>query len=159
MKNFLKVIALFLLITATAQAQSEQERQELERQMARFELFTGYAPVRLLVEDLPENAAEIGLTRQAITTTVRSRLRGARIYNSEIRYPYLYVNVNVVGRAHSISLELNQVVFSPAAELSGSVTTWNVGMTGTHGGPGSSYILQGVGQVTDLFIDEYLAVN
>ena len=94
------VFGVFILSCANAQAQEFSIQDELER----FQLYTACAPVRILVESLPSAAADIDLTRENITTTVRSRLRGARIYISEQQTPYLYVNINVVGAPLAILL-------------------------------------------------------
>lgn len=123
-----------------------------------FELLTGCEPMILVVEELPQDAAQIGLTKRSITTLVRSRLRAARIYDSDQQPRYLYVNVNVAGQGLSIDVHFNKWLCDPVTELCGTATTWNAGNTGTHG-RNYQYILQGISRHTDRFIDEYLAVN
>lgn len=118
--------------------------------------------VKLLVESMNKDAKPIGLTREAVITTVRSRLRGARIYDADA-VPYLYVNVNVAGKAFNISVRFNQRFFKPGVDgeptsLDGYATGWDTAVAGTHGSD-SGYILQSVGEKTDRFIDEYLRVN
>ena len=124
--------------------------------------------VRLIVESLNEDATEISLTEESIETTVRSRLRSARIYDDE-SLPYIYVNVNVVGQAFHIGISLNQLLLKPPIMdlkteqevYPASVfpaTTWNIGGSGTHGSD-AGYILQAIAQYTDKFIDEYFRVN
>ena len=54
---------------------SVQAQDQVEQQIARFKLYTGSAPARILVENLSPDAAVIGLTRDGILITVRSRLR------------------------------------------------------------------------------------
>ena len=150
------IIGAFMLATTSVQAQDS--RAELEREISRFQLYTACSPVYLLVEGLPPDAAEIGLTEDAISTTIRSRLRAARIYTAEMEGLRLYVNVNVVGPAFSYGLELDRVLLDSEHGTRGLATTWDRGGVGTHGkDPG--YILQSLGQVIDIFIDEYLAVN
>lgn len=143
------IVGAFILASANVQAQDYHDEHD------RFRLYAGCAPVGLLVEGLGPPATDIGLTRNAILTTVRSRLRGARIYSSEqYHVPYLYVNINVLGRAFSIKINLNKYVSDLETELIYPATTWTIGGTGTHGqDPG--YILQGLGQ----YMDQYLAVN
>ena len=53
--------------------------------------------MNLVIEGLPAGGAAIGLTNEAVTAAVRSRLRAARLYEAgEDPYlPYLYVQVNV----------------------------------------------------------------
>ena len=112
-----------------------------------------------MIEGLPPDASDIGLTKKDIATTVRSRLRGARIYTSEPNYvPYLYVNVNVLGNAFDINVTLNKFVSDLETDLIYPASTWKAGGIGTHG-KDSGYILQEIGQYMDRFIDEYLAIN
>ena len=146
------VCGVLILFAAGAQAQSE-----VKQRVARFKLYTACAPLDLIVESLHPDAGEIRLTKSAITTTVRSRLRAARIYNAE-QTAYLYVNVNVAGRAYSINVSLNRWLTDPVHDTSGIATTWNSGSTGTHGG-NSGYILQVIGEHMDRFIDQYLEIN
>lgn len=123
----------------------------------RFKLWNSCGPMSLLVESLPEDATNIGLTKEAIVTSVRSRLRAARLYVSGVT-PYIYVNVNVVGRAFGIGIGYNKWVFDPASNEEGMATVWTIGSTGTHG-RNSNYIVSSVSQHIDKFIDEYFRVN
>ena len=144
------ILLVFMLACATVQAQNSE--------FNRFRLYSACSPVHLLVESLSKDATDIGLTKEDIITTVRSRLRGARIYTSEQKFPQLYVNVGVAGRAFSFSVELAKFVSDLETDLIYPATTWQTGGGGTHGNdPG--YILQGIGQYIDRFIDEYLAIN
>ena len=150
------IIGTFLLATVSVQA---QDFAVTEDRLLRFELYTACAPVRLFVRSLPPPAADIGLTKQAITATVRSRLRGARIYTAEESgLPELDVGVNVLGLAFSISFQLHKAMLDLETDIIGTAVTWQNRGTGTHGRD-SGYILQGIGRYTDEFIDQYLAVN
>ncbi len=130
-----------------------------------FELFNACRPLRLVVEGLPERAAEIGLTKERIQTAAESRLRAARLY-TELFFDedwtspraYLYVNVNALGPAFSLDITYNKWVRDEEFDLSGRARTWHTGSLGTHGGD-AGYILQGVSEHVDLFIAEYLRVN
>ena len=73
-----------------------------------FQLWSACPPLDLIVEGLPEDAEEIGLTRERIQTAAESRLRAARLYDAEAGH-YLYVNVNVVGRAFSNRRRIQQI--------------------------------------------------
>ena len=158
MKLHIGLAAAVLLIATPASAETVDD-------FDRFQLWNNCEPVKLIVEDLPADAGKIGLRREDIQTAVRSRLRSARIFNPLAR-PYLYVHVNVVGRAFGIDVSLNRRVqiMEPfwekrgTAPLTGNATTWVVGGTGTHGGA-SSYLLSAVAQFIDKFVDEYLRVN
>ncbi len=127
----------------------------------RFQLWNNCAPVGLVVESLGSDAEKIGLTEERLQTTVGSRLRGARIYTDVLTRPfqsYLYLNVNIVGRAFGIGLMFNKTLMDMSLLSSGIATTWNIGGAGTHGGDGG-YVVQAVAEQTDRFINEYLRVN
>ena len=141
-----------LLVTSPAALASEVSHYD------RFRLWHGCLPTDLVVEDLPKNATDIGLTREAIAVAVRSRLRAARLYDADAASAYLYVNVNVVGPAYNIRFSYNKWLKDQVSGEEGFATTWNFGGAGTHG-KDSGYILSNVSQYADRFIDEYLRVN
>lgn len=134
--------------------------EESKNRIARFELFVDCLPMRLLVENLPADASKIGLTKEAIRAAAESRLRAARLYRSirSAPYHYLYINVNVVGRSHSIRLDFRKGVYDPLSGNRGLATTWNTGGAGTHGG-NANYIVSLVSQYMDEFLVEFLRVN
>ena len=123
----------------------------------RFELWNNCEPMQLVVENLRKDAFDIGLTEEAITIAVRSRLRAARLYDSSA-LSYLYVNVGVVGLAYSVFVEYNKLMMDVASGEEGLVSSWLRGSTGTHGRD-AGYILSAISRHTDEFIDEYLRVN
>ena len=123
----------------------------------RFKLWNDCLPMGLLIESLPKGASDIGLTKETLTTTVRSRLRAARLYNAS-GLEYLYLNVNVFGKAFNVDLGFRKVVKDVMSGELNHGTTWSTGSTGTHGrNPG--FIRSTVSEHTDEFIDEYLRVN
>ena len=144
------LLAAALLLSAPAWAEEVTDYD-------RFRLWNDCGPMTLVVENLPKDAADIGLTREAITTAVRSRLRAARLYKADA-LPYLYVNVNVVGRGFGIGVEYNKLLMDPVLREFGYATTWDIGSAGTLG-RNSNYILSYVSQHADKFIDDYLRVN
>ena len=105
-------------------------------------------------------AAAIGLTEGALQATAESRLRAARLDTEDATkagLAYLYVNVNVTGRAVGVSVQYNKFLtdeFGKAAPAS----TWHTGSTGTHGGD-ASYIVSNLSQHLDRFLAAYLRVN
>ena len=129
----------------------------VDRQIDCFELFNGCEPIDLLVENLSESAAEIGLTEERIQTLAESRLRAARLYDAD-GGTHLYINVTVGGRAFSYGLDYKKRLHDPATGFSLRATTWNVGGVGTHGGD-AGYITQIVSEDLDRFVLEYLRVN
>lgn len=132
----------------------------IDDSIKRFQLFADCRPMRLLVERLPDGASKIGLTKEAIQAAVESRLRSARLYRSMPGSPfhYLYVNVNVFGRAFSIGLEFRKRVRDILSGDTGRAATWNAGATGTHGGS-ANYIVSHVSRFMDRFLVEFLRVN
>ena len=124
----------------------------------RFKLWNNCQKMRLVVESLHKDAADIGLTDETLTITVRSRLRAAHIYDASEWSSYLYVNVNVADLAFNIIVEYNKLMMDIASGEKGLTSSWWTGSTGMHGRD-AGYILSGVSQHTDKFIDEYLRVN
>ena len=148
-------LAVISLILSSDPVRGEEDR------LGRFQLWNNCHPVSLLVEGLSSDAGEIGLIKNRIQTTVESRLRGARIYkgDADAHTPtYLYAQVSVLGSAFSFTLEYNKVMTDPASLLTGFVTTWQKGATGTHSGD-AGYIIQLLSEQTDEFVNEYLRVN
>lgn len=130
---------------------------EVEKSIARFELFNSCLPMGIVVESLPTEAARIGLTTQSLRTALESRLRAARLYD-EIPYSYLYLNVNLVGAAFNISLEYNRRICH-SGDLCGHATTWSVSSVGTHGKGNAGFIRTAISEHMDSFLVEYLKVN
>ena len=128
-----------------------------EETYARFQLFANCEPMDLLVEGLPPAATEIGLNMEKIQAAVESRLRAARLYDSDADL-YLYVNVNVAGRAFHSSVEYYKAYFDSYSKSSNYASGWSKSITGTHGGEGGN-ILSTVSELIDLFLVNYLRVN
>ena len=123
----------------------------------RFELWNECRPMSLVVENLPDDAAAIGLTMEAIEVAVRSRLRSARLYSDDA-WAYLYDNVNVVSSGYGIGVKYYKSVMDIATKLERRAATWDRGSAGTHA-QDPNFILSSVVQHADAFIDEYLRVN
>lgn len=158
MRSFIFVGAL-LVWCAVAGAMPKGVEDENSARIDRFKLWNECAPIRLVVEGVDRNEIAMGLTEEVIITTVRSRLRAARLYTGEeqVSEPYLYVNINTVKSAFSISFSFEKVLFDPISRQTNYATTWREGADG-RGDAG--YILSaGVSRLTDTFIDEYLRVN
>ena len=156
----LPALVLALVLTSPASA------AEIVTEVDRFRLWNGCQPVDLVIEGLSDDARKIDLRKEDVGTTVRSRLRGARIYQ-EHRLPYLYVNAFVTETAFSVDVEFVRLVeallpfwYKPEGmdPLTGDATSWSSESAGTHGGR-SDYILSWIARHTDEFIDEYLRVN
>ena len=147
----------------------------------RFSLWSGCSPVLPIVFNSSKEAGKIGLRTEDIETVVRSRLRGARLYDSgppvsEPRWlgwkmrrgrygdPTLSVSIAVVGFAFDVevafrrSVKLHGTALEESGLLDAPATTWRSGSIGTHGRD-ASYVLSSVSLHMDKFIDEYLRVN
>ena len=125
-------------------------------------LYTACAPMNVFVEPLPsEESQKAGLTREAIMDAVESRLRSARLFASaekQVRHQYLRVNVNVLGYAFSVGVELRRFLEDLGYGFGGYAVVWDVGAIGTHSGDGQ-YILGSVTRYLDRFIVSYLRIN
>ena len=147
-----------LLTASTVQAQAMSDWD-------RFMLFNACRPMELVVEDLPSDAQAVGLTRERIHLAAESRLRSARLYTDsaeKANRAYLYININLVGRAHNIIVKYEKWVTDLATNSNGHATTWNTGSTGTHRqdtGFSSDFIIQGLSRHLDRFLAGYLRVN
>lgn len=135
----------------------------LETSAVDMGLYTACAPMTFVVENLrPEGTQETGLTREALENAVEARLRSARLFAPSEkldRSQYLYVAVNITGRAFSINVTLERYLDNLGYGIGGYATVWNMRGAGTHGGDGQ-YILGLVSQYyLDKFVANYLRVN
>ena len=123
----------------------------------RFRLFADCGPMGLVVEELNEDATKIGLTKESIQAAAESRLRSARLYNTN-GDPYLSIQVNVAGRGFSVRLEFRKWVSDPLSGEEAYAATWKNGATGI-AASGSGFILSTISQYLDRFLVEFLRVN
>ena len=72
----------------------------VEEKIARFKLFSNCTPISLLVEHLSSDALSIDLTEGRLRTVVESRLRSARLYDTD-RYSDTNLYLNVRGIMHT----------------------------------------------------------
>jgi hypothetical protein len=149
-----RTILLLLLISAPASAQLSPE-SGLET--------VNYKYVSVVIEGLPADAGSIGLTKDRVQTRVELRLRSAGLtlgHNSAKNKVYLYVNVNVSGGTFATSIEYKRLVdFTTGNRLYRLMaTTWEFNIVGTHGRD-AAYIMNGLDQYLDKFLNEYLKAN
>lgn len=139
----------------------------------------GLEGVEVLVEEVKAELEEYNLTAIQIQTDVEAKLREAEIKilskeeNEKIqplRRPYLYVKIKshklpwkrlVV--AYSIEIALKQLVTLPAQSKSSGkpffAPTWYKNIVGATVPKDFAEIREGVHQLTDKFIKDYLAAN
>ncbi len=153
----MKIVKLVVVALLTACTAASAESSTYEEMRKKFELFTNCKRLDILIERLPKDAIEIGLNRDRLRTAVESRLRSARLFDAE-SYEHLYVNVNVVGRAFNVEIELQKDLYDPLSGITLTAKTWGKGFTGTHG-QSPEYIRSAVAELIDIFLLEYLKVN
>ena len=162
------LVLLFLgfLISASVQAnQLTAEGEEfIDTYMRQFRFFNNCEPIGLRVA-IEGESSQLNITEKAITNTVESRLRSARIFTDSYN-EFLVVDVSIVGPAYNVyvafvkSLEdyrLSEHLSSPLPVV-GSAHTWQSGSTGVHAGQ-EGFILSQLSQIVDGFLVDYLKAN
>jgi len=154
---FLAAVLLIGTASPTVRADdSEESRVSLK----------GITAVHVLVEDLHDDAARIGLTKESIQTDVELKLimAGMHVVTREDWLklpgaPRLYVNVNVLPpQAASIEVELDQnVLLQRNGQLVISANTWN--LSGVLANPTSQGIRNQIKDRVDKFLSAWLSVN
>ena len=150
-------LAVALIAGCAGQTSAQTDGHE------RFQLFNECAPIDLLVEGLPDDAAGIDLTKQRIQTLAESRLRAARLYDAAARY-HLYVRVGVLvsnnrrGGAFSVEVSYRKLLYDSVSDEYGIAQTWESTAYGMHSRD-ADYILQAVSEHLDGFVLEYLRAN
>jgi len=126
--------------------------------------------VQVVIESLNDNAKEAGLSESLILAKVNLRLRQNGLipikWNSknvnQLSYlnqvSYLYVNISVFNNAFNIGVAFHRPVFYSNNQLVVIASTWRIGGTGTFGGD-TNFILNGLENYIDVFIDAYLSAN
>lgn len=149
----LGLLVLIAVATAPQVAAAQTEVTALDR----FRLFNDCRPLFLIVEDLSDDAVDIGLTRERLQFAVESRLRSARLYTST-PFPFLAVTVTVLGVTFNVTVKyFKQTVDVASGESSPSPTWWRHS-TGTHGRD-PEFIVSALSGYMDQFLTEFLRVN
>lgn len=157
-KKAITVIMLLVSILFGVEPAFAENDKKLAAELQRFEFFVNCQPVALLVEELPEDASKIPITRSDIIMAAESRLKSARIYSDVIRSPYLYINLNVVSEAFNLSVALRKNLYDPISQSWAVKTSWQIASTGTHG-RNLALLLGAIDQDLDAFIVNYFRVN
>ena len=155
----LTLIAAAMVVLATPAA------AEKVTDFDRFRLWTGCQPTGLAVQ-MSKDAKAIGLTKEAVETAVRTRLRAAHLYNPTKYVGLLFVNVNVVGhdvlrntaqkQPFNVAVNYYKLMKDVLSDVKMLAVAWDASSAGIGDSP---YILSAVSGNTDKFIDEYLRVN
>ena len=133
----------------------ERIKTMAESRLRAARLFSDVAALRKEIE-----REEVAMKMQGLSAAQIGSARGAAL-GAYVNGAYLYVRVNVVGGAFSHEVQFRKRLYDPVLGLSGTpgtATTWEAGVTGTHGGD-AGYILQSLSEHMDRFLLEYLRVN
>jgi hypothetical protein len=140
------------------------QAQDTERRRATLK---GISALSVLVEDLPNGAKVLGLTRESIQTDVELKLRlaGIRVVTDQEDLslpgmPSLSVVVNLTesAKSASIDIELHQNAFLERnGQLVVDVTTWGTG--GLAANPTAQDIRNYIKDHVDKFLNAWLSVN
>lgn len=71
-------------------------------------LFARCDKMTLVIEDLPKAVLALGLRRDTLRDSMESRLRSSGLLSPKPTSQYLYLNINGIGKAFSLSLELKR---------------------------------------------------
>ena len=135
------LVPLIILAIASSACANDEDEELLKgivealSAIERFHLWADCGPMSLQVEGLDENAAKIGLSKEATETAMRSRLRAADLYTDKfwislsggtrVVRPSLYLEVTVVGPAFSVSLQYRKFLRDVYhSGLQASARTW-----------------------------------
>ena len=126
----------------------------------RFRLFNNCEPMGLVVAvpDDDEDVKKFGLAEERVQFAVESRLRGARLFSSDLGSSALEVDVSVAGGAFKISMFYNKLLLDSVSGENNFAATWIRWVFGTHGQK-PNYIISSLPELIDEFIAEYLRVN
>ena len=120
----------------------------------RFQLWNDCQPVKL---EIDYQSAWDQSRAEKVTTAVRSKLRAARIYDTDSPIS-LYIRDYTVGLTTSgVSFQYEKKLTDPASGESAWMITWSRHYEGALVGTG--FIMEWINQLTDEFLDEYLRVN
>ena len=175
LKVLVVALAAILLLGSARPTHAEMDEHVLDYLtqflLDRFNLGNVCEPVNLFVTGIDKETTARGLTQDTILTTVRSRLRAARLYQQhEITTSYLSVAVRTLpeSTAFSVAVQFYKTLSDPTMPApiremydgmlaQGHAVTWEKVVVGQT--QNASFILSRVSRLTDEFIDEYLRVN
>ncbi len=162
MKKILTALAM-LVISPLALADDEIGSFDI------FQLCTSMERIKLVVEETPSAAIEVGLTKERIENVAESRLRAARIYDPE-GADFLYIQTNAItptfvsgqkigdGQTIAISYQLgfNKFILDIDVTEFGFAETWSQGSILM---ADANFTVQAVSEAVDRFINAFLRVN
>ena len=163
MRELRSILFIILLGTFIAGAAKGEEVTALDR----FQLWNDCDPVKLGVGVFdPTSMSRMKLLNERIETTVRSRLRIARMYQEGIGPPMLFIQVTLLEAFYLVlgDVSFYKHVLEYRSNESAGAPTWRaggvVGFSLLNTLPSDNgAIVSAVTEKVDIFIDEYLRVN
>ena len=113
-----------------------------------FGLWTKCSQIDLYVH--VDDEATLGLTKEKVSTAVRSRLRAARLYD-ETAYFYLSVTTQFQGRSFIIAAKLYKFLVDAISGDGTLAPSWETSSFGTHGND-AGYVMSALSEHIDEFI-------
>ncbi|MCY4452126.1 MAG: hypothetical protein OXC01_09260 [Immundisolibacterales bacterium] len=159
-----RIVAVAMLAavgTAWAQDSGREIRDSLAEKLDVFNLCPVEERVDLFVDELPEHAANAGLTTKAVREAIESRLRGARLHDRSAG-PLLHARfaIGVPEEGHvpfySIEISFLRELFAERAGLFALAETWSTAGSGQ--GDADSFLAHLDGLVGE-FIAEHVRVR
>jgi hypothetical protein len=151
---------MFLIGIASISVQAEDS--ERTRKSLR-----GIGAISVLVEELPDNAKVLGLSKDTMQNDVefKHRSAGMRVVTNKEDLqlpgmPTLYVNINLTDgvKAANIEIELGQNVWLERnGQLATTTTTWSTGYLFAN--PTAQGIRNALKDRVDMFLNAWLSVN
>ncbi len=159
-KDCLRLSQIALLVAVlTTMFPASGVASDSDSSLERFQLFNECRPTNLFIT--LDDSEDTGLTKERIQIAAESRLRSARLYTTTLNLTSggLIVSVHVIKHAFHIRVLYSKILFDSLSGRSAPAITWSQRATGTYGRGAASFILQGVSELLDGFILEYLRVN
>ena len=159
-----------------ADASGTEEFWRRLEESQRVRLFSNCASLGLFVwVNGEESEEELEELKERLDTMAESRLRAARLYGPDTgfvleafptldtsdalqAFPRLFVEVTVLSPAFMYTVTLQKWLRDEVAGAESRVSTWDRSAVGIYDND-TDYIVQGVSEVLDGFILEYLRVN
>ena len=160
--KILTILALFIIVFSGLSLFNIQSVKSQELSPTGIEVKE--PSIHVYVAVLSDDAKSIGLNNKIIRSKVENTLRQNNIEvldSSEYRTYHLFVNPHVYGNGVHISLEFIRAVNYKVGNKKYSrwATTWEQGLTGAHNNSDSDFIIDGIGDLVEIFISDFYKAN
>jgi len=152
---------LSLFVSLSLLCSSLPVKAQMDGEVPRRSL-RGIETLDVLIEQLPESAQKLGLSKDSLQTDVELKLRQNSITVTDVKdlksQATLYVLIDVIGTAASLSVSLGQPVrLIRDQSVFALATTWEV--RGIASNPSAKFIREHVADMVDQFLNAWLSVN